>query len=66
MLDISFPTCQRWTQEGCDGQMDGRKGCLRSAPANKPSEAERQQNLVFANSPEFISNPQQTKECRGW
>jgi len=57
MLDISLRTYQRWTREGGDGQVDGRKGCRRVAPANKLSEAERQQILVVANSAEFASSP---------
>lgn len=57
MLDISLRTYQRWTREGGNGQVDGRKGCRRVAPANKLSEAERQQILVVANSAEFASSP---------
>ncbi len=57
MLDISLRTYQRWTREGGDGQVDGRKGCRRVAPANKLSEAERQHILVVANSAEFASSP---------
>lgn len=57
MLDISLRSYQRWTREGGCGVMDGRKGCRRSAPANKLSDAERKQVLTVANSAEFASSP---------
>lgn len=57
MLDISLRSYQRWTREGGCGVMDGRKGCRRSAPANKLSDAERKQVLPVANSAEFASSP---------
>ena len=57
MLDISLRSYQRWTREGGDGTVDGRKGCRRAAPANKLSDDERQQILVVANSAEFASSP---------
>lgn len=56
-LDISLRTYQRWMQDGDEGQVDGRKGSRRVAPANKLSEDERQQILKVANSPEFASSP---------
>lgn len=57
MLDISLRTYQRWTREDGKGKVDGRKGSRRTVPANKLSEAERQQILVVANSAEFASSP---------
>ena len=57
MLDISLRSYQRWTRDGGCGVMDGRKGCRRSAPANKLSDAERKQVLAVANSAEFASSP---------
>ncbi len=49
-LGLSVRTIERWrSQSGGD---DGRKGPL-TAPANKLSEAERQQVLETVNSPEF-------------
>ena len=57
MLDISLRTYQRWTREDGKGKVDRRKGSRRMAPANKLSEAERQQILVVANSAEFASSP---------
>jgi len=56
-INISLRTYQRWTQEGGKGDLDGRKGCRRVAPANKLSQAEREEILVLVNSPEFASSP---------
>ena len=57
MLDISLRTYQRWTREDGKGKVDRRKGSRRTAPANKLSEAERQQIPVVANTAEFASSP---------
>lgn len=56
-LDLSLRTYQRWTEEDGNARTDGRKGCRRTAPANKLSEDERQQILAVANSAEFASSP---------
>lgn len=57
VLDISLRSYQRWTREGGNGEVDGRKGSRRIAPANKLSDEERQHILVIANSTEFASSP---------
>ncbi len=49
-LGLSVRTIERW--RGQSGGDDGRKGPL-TAPANKLSEADRQQVLETVNSPEF-------------
>jgi len=56
-LDLSLRTYQRWREEDGNAKTDGRKGCRRTAPANKLSEDERQQILAVANSAEFASSP---------
>lgn len=56
-LELSLRTYQRWVRNGDSGQVDGRKGCRRVAPANKLSDEERQQIIVVANSAEFCSSP---------
>lgn len=57
VLDISLRSYQRWTEEDGSGMTDRRKGCRRTAPANKLSEDERQKILTVANSAEFASSP---------
>jgi putative transposase len=56
-LGLSLRTFQRWV---CDSDVvpaDGRTTAERPEPSNKLSEAERQQILALANSPEFASLP---------
>ena len=52
-MELDVRTVQRWLVRGPDGGEDGRRGppC---PPANKLSEAERQQLRELATSPEFV------------
>ena len=57
VVGISPRTLQRWRSRG-EVKADGRKAAgLRRTPANKLSEAERQQILDVANEPEFAAMP---------
>ncbi|CAP63924.1 transposase, IS3 family (plasmid) [Cupriavidus taiwanensis LMG 19424] len=56
-LGLSLRTFQRWVREGDEVVADARTTTERPAPANKLSEAERQQILAVANSVEFASLP---------
>ena len=57
VVGISLRTLQRWRQEG-ELKDDGRKSASRQrTPANRLSEAERQQLLAIANEPEFADLP---------
>lgn len=56
LLGLSIRTLQRWTKSG---MIDKRKGS-RATPANKMSDAERQQIINILKSPEFAGlNPNQ-------
>jgi putative transposase len=57
-LELSVRTFQRWVREGDDViSADGRTTNVRSAPAHKLSESEREQIVAVANSREFGSLP---------
>jgi transposase InsO family protein len=57
VVGISLRTLQRWRQEG-ELKADGRQCTSRQrTPANRLSEAERQQLLAIANEPEFAYMP---------
>lgn len=56
-VDISIRTLQRWIRQGGAASHDGRKTAVRRAPANKLSDAEREQILSVVNSAEFASLP---------
>lgn len=53
---IALRTYQRWTAEG-GVKVDGRPGATRPEPQHKLTEAEREEILNVANSPEFQSLP---------
>lgn len=56
-VGISARTYQRWQTRGENGGDDLRPSAVRPTPGHKLTEAERQQILAYANSPEYQSLP---------
>ena len=55
VLELSARTYQRWVKAGVVS--DGRQRAKRPAPANKLSDAERQQILAICNTPAYSNLP---------